>query len=177
MYLWISCDFKSLLLVPLSLKEAGNLIHLVLRDILEHLGSSFGLIPEDECLVLKHSEGQSEGNYIDILVGKVDPSIAGQIAKEIHGLVKVGDGIGLITHKVVETVGRVGVDKAVTNPLSGANGLVDGSNKLHCGLNTILISLTIVHTLDVGLARVAKDVKGILASERHQLSRLRPMNL
>ena len=44
-----------------------------------------------------------------------------KVAKEVHGLVEMGDCVGLVADKIVETVGAVGIDEAVADPLSCAD--------------------------------------------------------
>lgn len=83
----------------------------------------------------------------------------------------------MVAHEVVEAVGGIGVDEAVTNPLTGANSLVNSSDMVNGSLNTVLISLAIVVAVDIILAGVAKNIEGFLAGKRDQLSRLGPVDL
>jgi hypothetical protein len=89
----------------------------------------------------------------------------------------MGDGVGLVTDKIVQAVGGVGVDEAVANPLTSADRLVNGSNVLNGCLDTILVGLAVVEAVDVALARVAEDIEVILTGKGDQLSRLGPVNL
>lgn len=83
----------------------------------------------------------------------------------------------MVTDQVVQAVGRVGVDEAVTNPLSGPDGLANGSNVVNGSLDAILIGFAVVDAIDIVLSRVTKDIEGIFTSQGYQLSRLRPVDL
>ena len=89
----------------------------------------------------------------------------------------VRDGVGLVSHKVVQAVGAVGVDKAVSDPLSRANSLVDISDNLKSGFNSILFDLTVLNSLEILLSGESQDVEGVLAGKCDELSALRPVNL
>lgn len=87
------------------------------------------------------------------------------------------DRVSLVTHEVVQAVRRVGVDEAVSNPLSGPNRLFDGRDELESRLNTIFIGFSVVQAVDVVLAREAEDVEVVFTGKSDQLSRFGPVNL
>jgi len=47
----------------------------------------------------------------------------------------------LVADKVVEAVGGVGVDEAVTDPLAGTNGLVDVGYDFESGFDAVFFDL------------------------------------
>lgn len=82
----------------------------------------------------------------------------------------MGDGVDLVADKVVEAVRHVGVDKAVANPLAGADAvdllvaasparnnvdspLVDVANDLESVLHTVLIDSASLQRSDILLSR------------------------
>ena len=79
-------------------------------------------------------------------------------------------GVGLVADEVVKTVGAVGVDEAVADPLACADRLIDIGHDFECGLNAILVCLTGLEAFDVGLARKAEHVEGFFAGEGDELA-------
>jgi len=75
----------------------------------------------------------------------------------------MGDCVGLVTNKVVETVGRIGVDEAVANPLPCANGLIDIDHDFKGGFDTVFFDLASIEGGDVVFAGEAEDVEGFFA--------------
>jgi len=89
----------------------------------------------------------------------------------------VGDRVRLVTNKIVESVRGVGIDKAVTNPLSGSNTFVNVRNDLESSLNTVFIRLPGIQATYIILSREAQDVEGVFTSQRDKLTTLRPVDL
>ena len=83
-------------------------------------------------MVFHDGEGEGEGGDGDVFVAEVDAGVALDVAEEVHGVVEVADGVGLVADEVVEAVGAVRVDEAVSYPLSGAHALVDIGDDLEC---------------------------------------------
>lgn len=54
-------------------------------------------------------------------------------------MVEVGDCVCLVADEVIEAVGAVGVDEAITDPLSSANGFVNVCNYFKGGLYAVLV--------------------------------------
>lgn len=86
-------------------------------------------------------------------------------------------GVGLVANQVVNAVSAVGVDEAVADPLARAHGLVDVGDDLESGLDTIVVDLAGVGSLDVVLAREAEDVVGVLARQADELAAVGPVHL
>lgn len=98
----------------------------------------------------------------------------------------MGNGVGLIANKVVESVGAVGVDEAIANPFTSSYAIVmsvnvlnsenahsrlaNVSDDLESCLHTILLDLSGLHSFDVGLSGESKDIESILASNGHELA-------
>lgn len=66
---------------------------------------------------------------MDVLVGDVDTTIARQVSENVVWAVKVRDGVCLVTDEVVESVCAVGVDEAVSDPLTSANARVTNKSR------------------------------------------------
>ncbi len=64
----------------------------------------------------------------------------------------MGDSIGLVAYKVVESVGAVGVDEAVADPLARADGLIDVGHDFEGGFNSIFVAETLLEGFNVVLA-------------------------
>lgn len=64
----------------------------------------------------------------------------------------MGDCVCLVADKVVEAVGTVGVDEAISDPLAGANRFVDVCNYLECGFYAVLIYFASAESSGVILA-------------------------
>ena len=77
----------------------------------------------------------------------------------------MGDGVGLVADKVVEAVGAVGVNKAVADPLAGANGLVDVSNNLEGGFDAVIFDFTGVESGNVIFTGETEDVESFFAGK------------
>ena len=84
----------------------------------------------------------------------------------------MGDRVGLVTNEVVEAVGGVGVDKAVADPLTGTDRLVDVRDDLKCRFNAVFFDLADVQCGDVIFPGEAKDVKGFVAGQGDKLAAL-----
>jgi hypothetical protein len=94
----------------------------------------------------------------------------------------------LVTNEVVQTVSAVGVDEAVTDPLTCADTrfavstsplegwiqinvpLVDISDDLERGFNTILVSLSCLKSSLVLLAREAEDVECVFTGKSNKFA-------
>ena len=74
-------------------------------------------------MVFDDCQGESEGNYVDILVCNVDPGVSGQITQNVVWGVEMANGICLIANQVVQASSVVGVDEAITYPLSGTDAI------------------------------------------------------
>ena len=118
---WVSGNFEGHFLIALSLEETGDFVFLVVCDIRQDFGGGVHVATEDQGLVFDDGEGEVVGDNIDVFVCDVGFAIAGKVAKEVHGLVEMGDCVGLVPDEVVETVGAVGVDEAVADPLACAD--------------------------------------------------------
>lgn len=79
-------------------------------------------------------------------------------------LVEVGDCICLVTDQVVEAVGAVGVDEAISDPLTGANRFVNVGDYLECGFYAVLLNFASAESSGVVLAGESQDIKRIFAS-------------
>lgn len=87
------------------------------------------------------------------------------------------DCVGLIADEVVETVGAVGVDEAVADPLACAYGLVDVRHNFKGSFDAVFVSSTSLEGFDVVLAGEAKDVEGFFTGKGDEFARLRPVYL
>lgn len=122
---WVGGDVEGHFLVALAFEEACDFVFLVVGDGGEDVGGGVHVAAEDEGLVFDDGEGEGVGDDVDVFVGDVGFAVAREVAEEVHGLVEVGDGVGLVTDEVVEAVGRVGVDEAVSDPLACSHAFVD----------------------------------------------------
>ena len=118
---WVSGDFECHFLIALSFQETGDFVFLVVCDIRQDFSGSVHIATEDEGLVFDDGERKVVGDNIDIFICDVGFAVAGEVTEEVHGLVEMGDCVGLITDEVVETVGAVGIDEAVADPLASAD--------------------------------------------------------
>jgi hypothetical protein len=82
-------DFESLVLVALTLKEAGDLVLLVLGNVGQHLASCIKVATKDQGLVLNHTKRKGKGSDGDILVADVDAAISRQVSENVCGLIEV----------------------------------------------------------------------------------------
>ena len=64
----------------------------------------------------------------------------------------MGNSIGLVAHEVIEAVGAVGVDEAVTDPLACADGLIDVGDHFEGGFNAIFVAETLLEGFNVVFA-------------------------
>lgn len=92
-------------------------------------------------------------------------------------MVKVRDRVRLVTNQVVEAVRRVRVDKAVSDPLTCPDRLIDIGHHLECRLDTILVGFALVQPIDVVFSGEPENVETVLTGESDQLSGLRPVDL
>lgn len=53
----------------------------------------------------------------------------------------MADSVSLIADEIVETVGGVGVDEAITDPLASADRLIDVGNDFESGFYTVFVGL------------------------------------
>lgn len=128
-------------------------------------------------MVFDDREGECVGDDVDVFVGDVGFAIAGEVAEEVHRLVEVGDGIGLVADKVIKAVGAVGIDEAVANPLACSYILIDICDDFKGGFDTVLVCLTGLQSFYVGFAREAEDVEGFFAGEGDKLAGFGPVDL
>ncbi len=168
---WVRGDFESQFLVALAFEEASDLVFLVIRDILQELGCGIHVSSKDEGLILDHGEGECVRDHIYVFVGHVSFAVAWEVAKQIHGLVKMADGVRLVANKIIETVCAVGIDEAVADPLSGPDGLVHICHDFEGGFNPILIDLSSLQSLDVIFARETQYIEGFFAGKCDELAR------
>ena len=174
---WVCGDVEGHVLVTLALEEAGDFVFLVVRDICQELGGGVHVAAEDEGLVFHYREGEGVGNDIDVFVRDIRFTIARQVAEEIHGLVEVRNGVGLIADEVVEAVGAVGVDKAVADPLAGADRFVNIGDHFESRFDAVIFDLAGVESGDVVFAGEAEDIEGFFAGEGDQLATFGPVDL
>lgn len=145
-------DFKCHFFIALPFEETGNLILLVVRNVFEDLSSRVHVAAEDQGLVFDNGKGEGVGDDVDVFVGDICLAIAWKVAKEVHGLVEVGDGISLVAYQIIEAIGAVGVDEAVANPLACADGLVDVGHNFEGRFNAIFVAETLLEGFNVVLA-------------------------
>lgn len=96
-------------------------------------------------MVFYDAEGKGEGSDVDVFVGDVGAAVSREVAEEIHRLIEVGDGVGLVADEVVEPVGAVGVDETIADPLACADGFVDVGNDFEGGFYAVVFDLTCLH--------------------------------
>lgn len=118
-------DVEGHFLVALAFEEACDFVFLVVRDAGQDFCGGVHVAAEDKGLVFDDGEREGVGDDVDVLVRDVRFAVAGEVAEEVHGLVEVGDGVGLVADEVIEAVGRVGVDEAVSDPLPCSHTFVD----------------------------------------------------
>jgi hypothetical protein len=53
---------------------------------------------EDEGLVFDDGKGEGVRDDVYVFVGEIEPSVSGDVAEEVHALVEVCDGVGLVTN-------------------------------------------------------------------------------
>ena len=148
----IRSDLEGHFFITLALQKTGDFVLLVVRNVFENLRCCVHVATEDEGLIFDDGKGESVRNDIDVFVGDVGLAVTWKIAKEIHGLVEMGDGISLVPHKVVEAVGAVGVDETVSNPLARANGLIDVGYDFEGCFNAIFVPKTLLECFNVVFA-------------------------
>ena len=76
----------------------------------------------------------------------------------------------MVTNEVVQAICRVGIDEAVTDPLTGSYGLVDVGDHLESCFNAVLVDLTGCEGFIVGFSRKSKDVKSVFARKSDELA-------
>jgi hypothetical protein len=69
------------------------------------------------------------------------------------------DRVGLVTNKVIKAICRVGVNKAVSNPLTCSDRFVDVGDDLKSRLNSVFIGFASIQPIDVVLLRKPQNVK------------------
>ena len=163
--LWVGGDLEGKFLLALAFEKAGDFVLLVVGNIDEEVGRGVHVAAQDEGLVLDDREGERVRGDGDVFVRDIHAPVAGEVTKEIHGLVEVGDGVCLISHKVVKAVRGVGVDEAVADPLACADALVDVGNDFKGGFDAVFVPLAGSQGFDVVFAREAKHVEGLFAGQ------------
>ena len=122
--------FQGELFVILSIKEPGNLVHLIRRNIWKDVLSAFHIATQHESLVFQKGNWGAERNDSHILVGQINPRVALEMPEKVFALVKIRNRVSLVAYKVVKTICSVGIDEAVPDPLTASNLLVDISYDL-----------------------------------------------
>lgn len=102
----------------LSLEESGNPVALVCRDIRQHSLCRRHVAAHNGRLVLDDRQRQGVRENVHVLVGDIDAVVRWQVAEEVDALVKVVDDVRLVANEVAQSVGAVGVDEAIANPLA-----------------------------------------------------------
>jgi hypothetical protein len=85
-------------------------------------------------------------------------------------LIEVRDGVYLVSHQVIQTVGGASVNEAVSDPFACSDALIDIRDNFESRLDTVLISRTCVETVDIVFSRESENVERILTSKGNQLS-------
>ena len=148
----VGSDFKGHFFIALAFEETGNFVLLVVRNVFKDLSGRVHVAAEDQGLVFDNGKGEGVRDDVDVFVGDICLAITWKIAKEVHGLVKMGDGISLVAYKVVKAIGAVGVDEAVANPLARADGLIDVGHDFEGGFNAIFVAETLLEGFNIVLA-------------------------
>jgi hypothetical protein len=85
-------------------------------------------------------------------------------------LVEVCNRVGLVANEIIESIGRVGVDKAIANPFSRSDGFLDVCYNLKGGFYAVFVSKACVEAFEVGFAAESEDVGAVGASECNEFA-------
>jgi len=160
---WVGGDVEGHFLVALAFEEARDFVFLVVGDAGQDFGGGVHVAAEDEGLVFDDGEGEGVGDNVDVLVRDVGFSVAGEVAEEVHGLVEMRNGVGLVADEVVEAVGRVGVDEAVSDPLPCSYTFVDVGHDFEGRFDPVVFDPASIDCRDIVFARKAQDIERLLA--------------
>jgi len=152
---WVGGDVEGHFLVALAFKKSCNFVFLVVGDAGQDFGGGVHVAAEDEGLVFDDGEGEGVGDDVDVFVRDVGFAVSGEVAEEVHGLIEVGDGVGLVADEVVEAVGRISVDEAVSDPLPCSHTFVDVGHDFEGRFDTVVFDLASIDRRDVVFARKA----------------------
>jgi hypothetical protein len=80
-------------------------------------------------------------------------------------LVEVGNRVGLVPNEIIESIGGVGIDKAIANPFSRSDGFLDVCYNFKGGFYAVFVGKACVEAFEVGFAAEAEDVGAVGTSE------------
>ena len=83
----------------------------------------------------------------------------------------------MVANKIIEAIGAVGIDEAVTNPLACADGFVNVGNDFEGGFNAIFVAETLLKGFNVILAGKAEDIEGLFTGKRNKFTGFGPVYL
>jgi hypothetical protein len=76
-------------------------------------------------------------------------------------LVEVGNRVGLVANEIIESIGGVGIDKAIANPFSRTDGFLDVRYNFKGGFYAVFVGKACVEAFEVGFAAEAEDVGAV----------------
>ena len=92
-------------------------------------------------------------------------------------MVEVGDGIRLIAYKIIETVGAVGIDETVADPLTRADRLINVGHHFEGSFNAVFVAETLLKGFDVVFTGKAEDIECLFTGKRNKFTGFGPVNL